>query len=221
MKILNTILLFIVFVVSADLSAQLQDVQFDYQYDISVETENQKNTNLTFLLDKEEQHTAMKMNKEGMDVIVLFDSKSKNTYSLMNFNGKKMAVKSSMKPQKLVDNTEDFSDAQINDLPSKKILGFTAKGKSIKTSEETYKVYFISKPDYKFYDVFKMNSTQSLIDKVQEKTQIPKNSIMLENTVLDNKSGEIESRMICTSLKKIDEEIKASEYKVQNALIEN
>ena len=82
----------IMLLISNVISAQLKDVTFDYQYDIRVEVKDQKDTELSFLLDKNEKFTGVNMNQAGMDVIVLFDTESKSSYSLMSFNGNKVAV---------------------------------------------------------------------------------------------------------------------------------
>jgi len=211
----------IMLLISNVISAQLKDVTFDYQYDIRVEVKDQKDTELSFLLDKNEKFTGVNMNQAGMDVIVLFDTESKSSYSLMSFNGNKVAVETQMKPQKFLNNAEDFSDAKITDLPDKKIAGFNGKGIKIKTTTKTYKVYYTSDADYHYYDVFKMNATETLYSKIQEKLKIPNESIMLESTTIDNASNEVESKMTCTAFNKINRTVKGSEYKIQSALIQN
>ncbi|NBC56719.1 MAG: DUF4412 domain-containing protein [Bacteroidetes bacterium] len=215
----TTLALFLMFTLST--SAQLKDVTFNYQYDIRVEVKDQKDTELSFLLDKNEKFTGMNMNQAGMDVIVLFDTESKSSYSLMSFNGNKVAVETQMKPQKFLKNAEDFSDAKITELPDKKIAGFNAKGIRIMTKDKTYEVYYTSNADFHYYDVFKMNATETLYSKIQDKLDIPKNSIMLKSTTINNDSKQVESKMTCTSFKKIDKTIKGSEYNVQTALIQN
>ena len=197
MKHLIQFLVVIVILLSKPAVAQLQDVQFEYQYDIHVETTDQPNTDLSFLLDQEEKFTALDMNQNGMNVLVLFDTEKKSTYSMMSFNGQKIAVETQMKPQKFLNNAEDFSDAKITDLPDKKIVGFNGKGIKIKTGTET------------------------LYSKIQEKLKIPKESIMLESTTIDNISNEVESKMTCTAFNKINRTVKGSEYKIQSALIQN
>ena len=202
-------------------SAQISDIKFEYRYEVHVETTDQPNTDLTFLLDKEEKFTALDMNQNGMNVLVLFDTDKKTSYSMMSFDGQKIAVETQMKPQKFLNNAEDFSDAKITDLPDKKIAGFNGKGIKIKTSSKTYKVYYTSDADYHFYDVFKMNATETLYSKIQEKLKIPKESIMLESTTIDNASNEVESKMTCTTFNKINRTVKGSEYKIQSAIIQN
>ena len=211
----------IMLLISNVIFAQLNDVDFDYQYDVHVEVTDQQDTDLSFLLDKEEKFTALDMNQNGMNVLVLFDTEKKSSYSMMSFDGQKIAVETQMEPKKFLNNAEDFSDAKITDLPDKKVAGFNGKGIKIKTTTKTYKVYYTSDADYHFYDVFKMNATETLYSKIQEKLKIPKESIMLESTTIDNASNEVESKMTCTAFNKINRTVKGSEYKIQSALIQN
>ena len=221
MKLQTLFSVVIVMLLSKISVAQLQDVQFDYQYDIHVETTDQPDTDLSFLLDEEEKFTALDMNQNGMSVLVIYDTEKKSSYSMMSFDGKKIAVETQMKPQKFLNNAEDFSDAKITDLPDKKIAGFTGKGYKIKTTIKTYKIYFTNDADYHFYDVFKMNATETLHNKIQKKLKIPKESILLESTTIDNASNKVESKITCTALNRISRTVKASEYKIQSAVIQN
>lgn len=213
----NTVLLMLFVMALGSVSAQLKDVTFEYQYDMKVETNQNENVEFSYLLDNDEAYIGLKTTEKGMDVINLFVPNSESVYSLMNFNGQKMAMETQMNRQSFLKETEDFSNPKVSDLPSKQIAGFTAEGKRIETPNFTYEIYYSKDTGYPFFNVFEINSTQSLYDKIQEKFQFLEDSVLLEATIIDKTSNQNKSKLVCTGFHEINETVAASTYKVQSA----
>lgn len=199
--------------------AQLNDVTFDYQYDIKVESIENENVEFSFLLDDNKEYLGMIANKTGMDVVVLLDPENKELFSLIDQNGIKMAMQAPLNSQNNINQNADFSNARVKSLPPKNIAGFKAQGKYIETPNFKYEIYYTEELDYNFYEVFEMNSMKSFYKKIQQKLQIPEQSVMLETKIIDAQSNKTQTKMTCKAFKEINKTIKASEYKIQNMSI--
>ncbi len=216
---ISMILVFLLF--SNYIAAQLNDVTFDYQYDIKIETIESENVEFSFLLDDEKAYLGMIANQAGMDVVVLLNPENKNLFSLIDQNGMKMAIQTPMNSQNNFNHNVDFSNAKVKDLPPKNIAGFKAQGKFVETPNYHYEIYYTDELDYNFYEVFEMNSMKPFYKEVQQQLQIPKQSVMLETKIINAKDNKTQTKMTCVAFKEISKTIKASEYEIQNMSIKN
>lgn len=193
-----------------------ESFSFEYQYRLTMTTVQSKSKmNLDYFLKPGENYMGVKMN-QGQEIFMIMEGQSNINYMFMNSGGNKIATATAIDGDDIIeDDTINYEDYTITDLPNKTFLGYDCKGKQMENSEYVFKMYFTNEAPVSFNDVFKMD-TDRIPEAIKRQFDGSENATMMYMEMKDkvnkgkrNTSGTIE----CTLLEPSNFTFNTSGYK--------
>jgi hypothetical protein len=133
--------------------------EFEYLYRLTMTTAQSKTQmNLDYLLKPEATYMGIKMN-QGQDMFMIMDGQTNINYMFINSGDNKIATATTIDGDAIIEeDTINYDDFTITDLPNKTFLGYDCKGKKMESSEHVFIMYFTNEAPISFNDVFKMDT---------------------------------------------------------------
>ncbi len=104
--------------------------EFEYLYRLTMTTAQSKTQmNLDYLLKPEATYMGIKMN-QGQDMFMIMDGQTNINYMFINSGDNKIATATTIDGDAIIEeDTINYDDFTITDLPNKTFLGYDCKGK--------------------------------------------------------------------------------------------
>ena len=184
---------------------------FDWEYTLNMNSE-QGDMEFTYLLKKDAPHFGIQMpNVPGMFMVM--DGEKQMMVMFMNSEGNKMLTATRIDPENLAASEEEnpYKDAEIKQIGSKEIMGYTCQGYQTETPEHLFTFYVTDEAGIGFSDIFKANQKNAPKGFNPEWFAEGK-GLMMEMNMKDKKDSSKNITMTCTKLAQKDNRINKSDY---------
>lgn len=140
---------------TSELAKPNQDYNFSYQYDMKMSTKKSDQM-LTYYFKPQSEYMGMQIKQENVDLFAVFDFDEDLFYTFMKMSGRKMYSTSELNQdiKAKSDNNYNQSPYKVTDLPDKKFLGYTCKGKQAENKEYKITVYYTNKTEISQQQLF-------------------------------------------------------------------
>ena len=204
-----------------DLASPKNTYSFSYNYQMKISSKNTA-LKMDYYIDPGSDYIAMAMNKNGMNMFMVFDYDKEANYNFISRNGNKMMTTTSLNTNysnDWVNNDYNKSDYTVTSLPNKTFLGYSCKGKQLENDRYKMIIYYTDKVDINMQDLFhaRPKGGQNEAAAVLQK-QLPdmEKSLMMYLKTTDKKDGDGSAVMECTKLEKVDRDFDTDGYQSMN-----
>lgn len=197
----------------ADLSEVPEIYEFDWKYDIRMETKEGE-MHLNYFLKKDTSHFGFKIpNSEEMFIVM--DESRNLMVNYMNSNGHKIITASKISKSSFDEmNSENkHNEYTFRKIGGKIILGYECNGFQAENKEGVYSFYITSEPDISFMGIYKSDKAK-LPTGFNPKWIEDGKGLMMKMIIEDKKNPKKNAVMTCVGLEKQSLIIHKSDYTV-------
>ena len=184
---------------------------FDWEYALKMNTE-QGEMEFTYLLKKDAPYFGMQMpNVPGMFMVM--DGEKEMMVMFMNSEGNKMLTGTKFDPDAVDESDAEnpYEDAEVKEIGTKEIMGYTCKGYQSETPDHVFTFYVTDEAGVGFSDIFKTNQ-KNTPKGFNPEWFAEGTGLMMEMTMEDKKDASKNMTMTCTRLQEKDFTINKSGY---------
>jgi hypothetical protein len=190
--------------------------QFDYSLTAEMQTDEDIDMKMNYLLKKNSNYFAMEMNQmdmgEDANMMMVIDQDRKAMFQFVDMQANKILMAQDLEMDSDSDDQDVIDNTEITKVPNKQILGYDCEGVQIENDEMRSTIYFTNKAPIGF--TFFNDPEQSKNFSIPKEIQglMKEDTLMLEMHMEDLKEG-LEVTWKALSLDKTSRELNTNAYK--------
>lgn len=184
---------------------------FDWEYTLSMETA-EGDMDMTYHLKENAPYFGIRM-PQSPQMFMVMDTEKDLMLMFLDSEGNKMLTGTKLNTEALNDSELDnpYEDAEIKQIGTKEILGYSCQGYQTETEEYVFDFYITDEAEISFNEIYKANQKQAPKgfnpDWLKEGT-----GLMMHMEMKDKKDPAKNMTMTCTNLEKKDFAISKAGY---------